>query len=128
MASMYPLLREAHYWLSRVSLVAALVMLAVAVYIGLIRHGDVTSVFRRATYVMVGLMVLQSLVGLAIFSIGIPPGQEVHLIYGMGATLALPFFIYVERTAKKRPAMGSYLWGFGLMAAIILRAIMTGAR
>ncbi len=122
----YALLRDAHYWLSRVSLGAALVMLAVAVVIGLVRHGDVTPWFRRTTYTIVGVMVVESLLGLALIANGGRPLDEVHLIYGAGATLALPFFIYVETTAKKRPAMGSYLWGFALLAAIVVRAMMTG--
>jgi hypothetical protein len=45
----------------------------------------------------------------------------------MGALLSLPFFIFVETTAKKRPAMGSYIWAFTLMIAIFVRSIMTGA-
>ena len=102
-------------------------MLAVAIYIGLIRHGDVTPVFRRATYAIVGLMAVELLLGLAMLALGGQPGQEVHLIYGFGATLSLPFFVYVETTARKRPAMGSYIWGFAMLAAIVLRAIMTGA-
>jgi hypothetical protein len=51
----------------------------------------------------------------------------VHLIYGLAAVLALPFFIFVEVTAKKRPAMGSYIWGFAILAGVLIRSIMTGA-
>ena len=118
---LYPLLLQAHYWLSRASLLVAVVMLAVAIYIGLIRHGDVTPVFRRATYAIVGLMAVELLLGLAMLALGGQPGQEVHLIYGFG------FFVYVDPTARTRPAMGSYIWGFAMLAAIVLRAIMTGA-
>jgi hypothetical protein len=122
-------LRTLHYWYSRVSLALALLMLAWAVYIGLLRHKDVTAWFRRATYTMVAFMLLQSLVGLAMYVfINVRPYDEVHLIYGMGAVLSLPFFIYVEVTAKKRPAMGSYLWGFAILVAIIVRLFMTGAQ
>lgn len=121
-------LRTIHYWLSRASLAIALVMLGVAVYIGLIRHGDVTLMFRRAAYSMVAFIVLEALVGLTMYAlIGARPYDEVHLIYGIGAILSLPFFIYVESTAKKRPAMGSYIWGFAILAAIIVRLYMTGA-
>jgi FtsH-binding integral membrane protein len=86
----------------------------------------VTRTFRHGVYAVVALMVVESLVGLAIYFMGFRPSEEVHLIYGMGAVLALPFFVYVEATAKKRPAMGSYIWGFSLMTAIIVRSIMTG--
>jgi hypothetical protein len=121
-------LRDAHYWLSRINLVIAFIMLLVSVYIGLLRHGDVTPYFRRATYAVVGLMFVEMVIGaLMYFVIGMRPAEEVHLIYGAAAVLSLPFFIYVEVTAKKRPSMGSYIWGFSLLAAIIFRSIVTGA-
>ena len=122
------LLRDIHFHISRFSLVVGLGMLVIAVYIGIIRHGDVTDYFRRGTYVMVGVMILESFIGAILyFGIGTRPADEVHLLYGLGTVLALPFFIYVERTATKRPAMGSYIWGFTLLAAIIVRCIGTGA-
>lgn len=124
--SLYLFLRDAHYWLSRFSLAVAFVMLLIGIYIGLIRHGDVTRLYRRMTYAIFGVMVLESLLGLVMYATGFRPGEDVHLIYGMGATLALPFFIYVETTARKRPAMGSYIWGFALLMGIVVRAIMTG--
>ena len=127
MAQLYPLLHETHYWLSRLGLIVGLMMLVVAIYIGLIRHGDASRTFRRGVYAVIAFMVLQTLVGLAMYVMGFRPAEEVHLIYGLGALLSLPFFVYVETTARKRPAMGSYIWGFLLLAAIILRAIMTGA-
>lgn len=127
MEMLYPLFRDWHFWLSRIGIVAGLVMLAISIYIGLIRHGDVTTWFRRGVYAMVAFMAVESLIGLLMYAQGGRPHDEVHLIYGMGAVLALPFFIFVETTAKKRPAMGSYIWGFGIMTAIIVRTIMTGA-
>jgi hypothetical protein len=124
---MYLLLRDLHYWLSRFGFGVAVLMLAVAIYIGLVRHGDVTPHFRRATYAVFGLMLVEVIVGaLLYFVIGVRPGEEVHLIYGAGALLSLPFFIFVEVTAKKRPAMGSYIWGFAMLSAILIRSIMTG--
>src|SRR5688572_1697638 len=116
---MYSLLLDLHYWMGRIGLVVALVMLVAAVYIGLIRHGDVTQAFRRETYAVFGFIAFEALIGLAMYQLGGRPGQDVHLIYGMGATLSLPFFIYVERTARKRPAMGSYIWGFALLMGIV---------
>jgi heme A synthase len=126
-AALYPLLRDAHDWISRGALAAGLVLLALAVFIGLIRHGDATPTFRRGVYLMVAVMVVEALIGLVMLAMGGRPHEDVHLIYGAGAVLALPFFIFVERTATKRPAMGSYIWGFALMSAIVLRAIMTGS-
>lgn len=127
MAELYPFLKEAHFFLSRAGLVLGLVMLGIACYIGLIHHGDVTKWFRRGVYGMVGFVVLQALIGVTMYLGGFRPYEDVHLIYGAGAVLSLPFFIFVERTATKRPAMGSYIWGFALLLGIFARGIMTGA-
>jgi heme A synthase len=124
---LYPVFHTAHFWLSRIGMAVGLIMLVVAIYIGLIRHGDVTKWFRRATYVVVGFIGLEFLLGGLMYLLGGRPAEDVHLIYGFGALLSLPFFIFVETTAKKRPAMGSYIWAFLLMVAIFLRSIMTGA-
>lgn len=123
----YLIFHDWHYHLARFALALALVMTGVAVYIGIVRKDDVTPLFRRATYVIFGTMILESLIGLAMY-VGFSgrPAQEVHLIYGLGTVLSLPFFIFVETTAKKRPAMGSYIWGFVLLAGIIFRSILTG--
>ncbi len=107
MESLYPLLHDLHVYLSRVGLIIGVGMFGIAIFIGLIRHGDVNKWFLAATYTTIILMGLQALVGLAIYSTGARPFEEVHLIYGVGVVCSLPFFVYVERTAKKRPAMGS---------------------
>ena len=125
-ADQYSFLKSVHYWISRGGFGIALVMLATAVYIGLYKHGDVTPWFRSITYTIVGFMVLQGLIGGLMWLMDGRPGEEVHLIYGYGVVLSLPFFIFVEVTAQKRPAMGSYIWGFTLLAAIIVRTISTG--
>ena len=122
----YVLLVSLHYWLSRIGIAIGLLMLALALYIGLLRHGDVTRWFRRATYAVVGYTAVEALIGLIMLLIGGRPAEDIHLVYGAGAVLCLPFFIFVETTAKKRPAMGSYMWGFTLLVAIIVRCIMTG--
>lgn len=122
----YEFFRLVHYWISRVGLTVAAIMLGTAVYIGLIRHGDVTPWFRRITYTIMAFMIAQGLIGGAMWLAGGRPGEEVHLIYGYGVVLSLPFFVFVEVTAKKRPAMGSYIWGFTMLAAIIVRTITTG--
>ncbi len=122
----YRILADVHYWISRIGLGVAGVMLAISVYIGLIRHGDVTGWFRSITYTIFAFMLAQGLIGGWMWLLGGRPGEEVHVIYGYGVVLSLPFFIFVEVTAKKRPAMGSYIWGFTMLAAIIVRTITTG--
>lgn len=126
MADLYPLLRQAHLIAGWASLIAGLVLGAIALYIGVVRHGDATPTFRRGVYAVFGLVAAQAALGVVMYAVGGRPFEEVHLIYGLGALLSLPFFIYVERTASKRPAMGSYIWGGFLLAGIALRAIMTG--
>lgn len=126
MISLYPLFTTIHYWISRVGLLVAVSMFILGLYIGLVRKGDVTPYYRKAVYIIAGVMLAQSLLGLTMYIIGGRPFEEVHLIYGVGAVLSLPFFIFVEVTAKKRPAMGSYMWGFAVLAGILVRSIMTG--
>ena len=116
-----------HYWISRIGIVVGLVMLVLALYIGLVRHGDVTKWFRRGTYAVTAFIGVEFLIGVAMYLMGARPHEDVHIIYGFGALLSLPFFIFVETTARKRPAMGSYMWAFALMVAIFMRSIMTGA-
>lgn len=126
MAEFYPILVTTHYWISRIGLVAAVAMFLIGFFIGVVRKRDVTPIYRRTVYLITGLMIIESLIGLLMYAAGGRPYEEVHLIYGLGVVLALPFFIFVEVTAKKRPAMGSYLWGFAVLLGILIRSIMTG--
>jgi len=102
-------------------------MLVIAIAVGIVRKGDVKPWFRRGVFVVVATMLIQVLIGLYLmYGLNIPSGKPEHIIYGFGALLSLPFFVFVEVTAKKRPAMGSYIWGFALMLGILIRAIGTG--
>ena len=126
-ASAYALLRALHRELSRLLLGVALVMALAGSYIGLLRRGDVRPWYRRLTYVIVLLLAVEGLLGAALWFSGGRPAEDVHIIYGFGALLALPFFAFVEITAQKRPAMGSYIWGFTLLLGILLRSLLTGS-
>lgn len=120
-------LKGVHFQLSRYGLGVGLVMLAIAIYLGIVRKRDVTPWFRRGTYVVFGTMLVQAAIGaVMMWGIGAQPGKPEHLIYGLGTILSLPFFIFVETTATKRPAMGSYIWGFALLLGVIIRSIGTG--
>lgn len=126
-ANAYTVLRHLHYWLSRYGLGISLVMLGIAIFIGIVRKGDVAPWFRRGVYIVFGTMLIQALIGaIMMFGLNIPSGKPEHIIYGFGAVAALPFFIFVEVTARKRPSMGSYIWGFTLMLGVLIRAIGTG--
>ena len=83
--------------------------------------------YRRLTYAIVLLLAVEGLLGAALWFSGGRPAEDVHIIYGFGALLALPFFAFVEITAQKRPAMGSYIWGFTLLLGILLRSLLTGS-
>jgi len=126
LTSLLPILIPLHYWLSRAGLVVALVMFVIGLFIGVVKKRDVTRWYRLTVDSIVAGIALQALIGLTMYAIGIRPAEEVHLVYGFGSLAALPFFIFVEVTAQKRPAMGSYLWGFMVLAGILVRAIMTG--
>ncbi len=111
-ASAYALLRALHRELSRLALGIALVMALVGSYIGLLRRGDVRPWYRRLTYAIVLLLAVEGLLGAALWFSGGRPAEDVHIIYGFGALLALPFFAFVEITAQKRPGYGQLHLGF----------------
>jgi heme A synthase len=122
----YELLKDIHFWVSRVMLGAAGVMLVIAVVVGLIQREDVTPWFRRLVFTVLAFMVAQAALGGTMWLMDGRPGQDVHLIYGFAAVVSLPFFMFVEMTSPKRPVMGSYIWGFFLLVGILIRCIMTG--
>lgn len=123
----YLVTRAVHYQLSRYGLVTAVVMGVIAFVLGVVRKDDVTPWFRRGAYVVFGSMLLQAILGFVLLLVfGAQPGQPEHIVYGIATAACLPFFIFVETTAKKRPAMGSYIWAFVLLAGVVVRAIGTG--
>jgi hypothetical protein len=124
----YLVVRGIHYQLSRYGLAVAGLMAVIALVIGIVRKDDVTPWFRRGAYVVFGTLLLQAVLGFVLLLVfGTQPYQPEHIVYGIATAACLPFFIFVETTAKKRPAMGSYIWGFVLLMGIIVRAIGTGA-
>ena len=86
---LYPVIEQVHFYFSRGLLIIAGLMFALAVYIGLIRHGDVTRTFRRGVYAVTALVVIDALLGVLMYAMNGRPFEEVHLIYGLGAVLSL---------------------------------------
>ncbi|MBK8136112.1 MAG: hypothetical protein KA401_03620 [Anaerolineae bacterium] len=126
--NVYLVVRGVHFQLSRYGLAAAIVMSLAALFLGVIRKDDVTPWFRRGAYVIFGSMLLQAILGFTLLLVyGAQPYQPEHIVYGIATAACLPFFVFVETTAKKRPAMGSYVWGFILLIGVVIRAISTGA-
>ena len=127
MSDLYPYLRGVHYLLAWSGVYVGVLMFGLGVYIGVVQKRDVTTLFRRTVYFIAGTVIVQAVIGLVLwYGVGARPAAEVHWIYGMGTAAALPFFAFIEVTAQKRPAMGSYIWGFGMLVAVGFRSILTG--
>lgn len=127
MAALYPYLRSAHHIIAWSGVYVGALMFGIGVYIGVVQKRDVTALFRRTVFFIAGTMFVQVLLGVLMwYGVGARPAAEVHWIYGLGAAAALPFFAFIEMTAQKRPSMGSYIWGFGMLVAVGFRSILTG--
>jgi hypothetical protein len=126
-AEIYPILRNLHYIVAWSGVYVGLLMFGVGFYIGIVQRRDVTKLFRRTVYFIAGTMFAQMGVGMLLwYGVGARPAAEAHWIYGVGTAAALPFFAFIEITAQKRPSMGSYIWGFGMLVAVGFRSILTG--
>lgn len=124
---MVDVLRTIHFYIAWSGVYVGALMFGVGLVIGVAMRRDVTALFRRTVYFIGGTMVVQALIGTYLYlGVGARPAAEAHWIYGLGTAVALPFFAFIEITAEKRPAMGSYLWGFGMLVAIGFRSILTG--
>lgn len=127
LAPYYNLLKQAHHGLAWTLVYVGLLFVGMAFHISVIQRRDVTPLFRRTLYVLMGMVALQGLLGIALYvGVGVRPTGEAHWIYGLGTFLALPFFAYIESTAEKRPSMGSYVWGLAMLVAVGFRSILTG--
>lgn len=127
MAELYPIIRSAHYIIAWAGVYVGVLMFGIGVYIGIVQRRDVTVLFRRTVYFIAGTMVVQMGIGMWLwYVVGVRPAAEAHWIYGVGTAAALPFFAFIEMTAQKRPSMGSYIWGFGMLVAVGFRSILTG--
>lgn len=126
-ANAYPALRAIHHYVAWTGVYVGVLMFVIAVVIAIRDKRDVTPLFRHTVYFIAGTMIVQMGIGLLLwYGVGVRPQAEAHWIYGVGTAIALPFFAFIEVTAEKRPSMGSYLWGFGMLVAIGFRSILTG--
>lgn len=124
----YPYLKLAHHTVAWTGFYVSLLLFMIAFYIGVVQKRDVTRLFRHSVFVIAGTMMLQVLIGTTIwFGVGTRPIGEAHWIYGVATAAAIPYFAFIEMTAEKRPSMGSYLWGIGMVIAIGFRSILTGS-
>ncbi|MEO0561405.1 MAG: hypothetical protein AAF125_04800 [Chloroflexota bacterium] len=124
---MIELLRTLHYNIAWTGVYVGALMFGIGLVIAVVKKRDVTVLYRRTVYFIAGTMVVQALIGTYLWvAVGARPNAEVHWIYGLGTAIALPFFAFIEITAEKRPSMGSYVWGFGMLVAVGFRSILTG--
>lgn len=123
---MYDVILSVHYVLSRLLLISGLSLFLIAL-IQAQRKKDAQPWLRKLTYVITGIITLQASLGFIMyFDGGRPLDPDIHMVYGIGAMLVLPFFVYVEMTAEKRPAIGSYVLAGLILAGLIARGILTG--
>ena len=124
---MTDVLRSIHFYIAWTGVYIGLLMLRIGLMIAIVMRRDVTALFRRTVYLIAATMVIQALIGTYLYMVlGARPVGEAHWIYGLGTAVALPFFAFIEVTAQKRPSMGSYIWGFGMLVAVGFRSILTG--
>ena len=102
MAELYSTLHTFHYWLSRVGLVVGLVMLVVALYIGLARHGDVTKWFRRGAYAVTAFIGVEFVLGITMFLLGGRPGEDRHRGCGNARESRGPGRVSRSRLSRRR--------------------------
>lgn len=124
---MYNILHGIHYALSRVMVGVAITLFVIA-FIQAQRKRDAGPLIRKAAYGITALVVTQVVLGFTMyFQGGRPLEPDIHMVYGIGACLVLPFFVYVEMTAEKRPAIGSYILGGLILLGLTIRGILTGS-
>jgi heme A synthase len=115
-----------HHYLSRLIPLTALILLILGLGLTLSKK-DVTPWLRTLAYALSGLIFLQAILGTTLYVRGSRALEpDIHLVYGLGISLLMPFFIYVERTAEKRPAVGSFIIGALLVVGMSFRSILTG--
>jgi heme A synthase len=115
-----------HHYLSRFIPLTALILMLLGLSLAL-RKKDVTPWLRQIAYFLSGLVVLQAILGSVLYVRGSRALEpDIHLVYGVGISLIMPFFIYVERTAEKRPAVGAFILGALLVIGMSFRSILTG--
>lgn len=124
---LYDTLHSIHYTLSRVMIGVAIALFVLA-FIQAQRKRDAGPWIRKAAYAITALVITQVVLGFMMyFQGGRPLEPDVHMVYGIGASVVLPFFVYVELTAEKRPAIGSYILGGLILLGLVIRGIFTGS-
>lgn len=124
---MYDTLHWIHYVMSRVMVGIAIALFLFALLQAQRKH-DAGPWIRKAAYTITGVIIIQVILGFTMyFQGGRPLDPDVHMVYGIGASVVLPFFVYVEMTAEKRPAIGSYVLGGLILLGLLIRGILTGS-
>ena len=106
------------------------VLAAVLVFLGTAVAGARSKVparlFDRARVGLVALVALQVVLGAIAYAIGKRPEEQLHILYGIAALMALPL---AERFAQEAPAparAGTLAIAAAVMLALVARSFGTG--
>jgi hypothetical protein len=91
-----------------------------------VRKQGVDSSFWGALVIAELLLVAQVLLGGYMWLIGLRPGRNVHLLYGIVSLMAIPGMFMYTKGRSDRPEMLMYAVIALVMIGILLRAMFTG--
>ncbi|MEK6221593.1 MAG: hypothetical protein N2D54_05045 [Chloroflexota bacterium] len=120
------LLRVAHGGLARMSLLYFLA-LAFWGYWRFFRKQGVDSSYWGGLAIGEVIVVLQSLIGFAMFFYGSSPARSIHILYGLLAPAAIPFVYFYTKGRDNRAEILVYGIATLFAAAFVMRAMFTGA-
>ncbi|HEX5396827.1 MAG TPA: hypothetical protein VFX74_07000 [Candidatus Limnocylindria bacterium] len=84
------------------------------------------SLVRRAAWVLVGVLVIQVLIGAILYLGGSRPAEGLHLLYGVAILLALPFASSFASEAPPRSYSGVLAVGGLVILLLAWRLLSTG--
>lgn len=118
-------LQSLHIVFSRAAILFAIVLGVWGTY-QLARYRQVSGGFRSSYLLMIGLTVVQGVIGLVLLLAGQRPHEILHIVYGIFAVLFLPaLYFYSERRDDLREAalLAGACW---IVAIAFARGFMTG--
>ncbi len=114
-----------HGYGSRVLLISSIV-LAVWGTLQYFRDRPLSGGFRSSFLIVAGLTVLQGLIGLASFALGLHPRELLHLVYGVFAVVFLPGAYLYSRSGSQRLEAVVLAGASWIVSIAFFRGIATG--
>ena len=90
------------------------------------RKQGISSSYWGAVIIAEVVIVVQGLLGIYLWLIGLRPDRGVHWIYGASLALAMPLVYTLTKGRQERPEALMYGVGFLVMFFLVLRAMVTG--